>query len=301
MNAKFYSMTGYAHLEKSIGKQRYRIHLKSVNHRFSEIRFKVPRSWSAIEISAKKILQEKLLRGSIDFWVEDLSQELSANEDKLNLLFSRLKEALEKSVGFSKFTLPGPVRALILARFPEYWLSASGAETSIIDGQEILKAIEELIELLKTERSSEGERVVTDLLQYSNALDDHYQTLKQRVPKLRMDWEQKLRERMDILAKELQVPSLPQERLLQEFLMLAEKRDVAEELQRIEMHLSALKTLFKNPRPDGLGKRLEFLLQELHREWTTFGNKVQNSGVGSQIVEAKILLERLREQALNLV
>lgn len=298
MTAKHYSMTGYAHCEISVGELQYRLHLKSVNHRFCEVRTRLPKNWFSLEPAIKRLVQQKAQRGSLDLWVEDLSDADKKN-NRVEALFSRLSTALQQSSHVSSFSLPAPLRAVILSRFPDFWLESRKTDT--VPESDVLEATGTLCDLLNSDRTREGTVIVDALLKYCDNLETQLAQLQDLVPLLRKDWEKRLKERLTELAGELQTQPLPQERLLQEFLLLAEKRDVAEEMQRIAMHLKSLRGLLEVPRPDGLGKRLEFTLQELHREWTTFGNKIQNVEVSTQIVEAKISLERLREQALNLV
>ena len=295
-------MTGYAVIDFETSKKRsFRFHLKSVTHRFTEMRFRMPRDWQAFEIDAKHVLQKNLERGSFDFWVEEALATSVDRESSARALFDKLARAVKQADGFTQFSLPVPFRALILSRYPEFWLSGEKAlETTAIEKDEFLAAMASLTEKLDEVRRNEGSQVHKALALICAELKTRRDEIAQNFPKLRKDWEEQYRERLNKVAEEIKVSNPSEERILQEMLVLAEKRDVAEELQRILGHLETLENVLDSP-PENVGKRLEFLLQELHREWTTLGNKIQNTSVSKHIVEAKLALEKIREQSLNLV
>ncbi len=298
------SMTGHAILETQVGLHSYRLQIKSVNHRFIELKFKCPRAWSSLELVVKQKLQASVKRGSIELWVEKIhsQSDASENQNTPQKFFSDLELALKKVRGVSQLLIPSPVRAVILAKHPEYWLKDTfqeGEWNAEIE-KTVLKGMENLIAELVNKRHKEGLAILEVLQKILCRLEEHFAHIQSRIPEARKAWEEKLKARFKELSDELELKAVPEERVYSELLMLAEKRDVAEEMDRIQIHLTSLRNLLMNGDPH-LGKRLDFLMQELHREWTTLGNKIQNAGLSPTVLEAKLNLEQIREQIQNLI
>lgn len=295
-------MTAYGVVEKSIAGKTFKVHLKTVNHRFLELRCRMPKTWIPFEVDAKNIFQKKLERGSLDLWVEESKASTSTREaTKVKDFFTKLSAAVAESEGVAKFFMPSPVRALILARFPDLWLFEASADEQVISKEEFAEVANSLADIVDQVRCYEGKQIQAALLGYAKEIEKDRDQIAQQYPELRKEWEQNYKDRLQKTAEDLKAGNIPEERMLQEILVLAEKRDVAEELSRIAGHLTSLRTLLESPAVENIGKRLEFLLQELHREWTTLGNKIQNFSISKAVVEAKLSLEKIREQALNLV
>jgi len=299
---KIKSMTAYAVLEASLSGKTYKVHLKAVNHRFLELKCRMPKSWLPFENDAKSLFQKKLERGSLDLWVEE-ARSLKESKTQFGVVdfFKKLQQATKDVEGINSFFIPPPVRAMILARFPDLWWNESAEAESPLKKEEILLIFEQLSTSLNTVREFEGAQTQNVLLEYTGALEKLHLEIHKLYPQIRKDWEGSYRERIAKASDDLKIQGPSEERILQEVLVLAEKKDVAEELSRIEGHLKTLRTQLESPSQDHVGKRLEFLLQELHREWTTLGNKIQNLEVSQNVVEAKLALEKIREQSLNLV
>jgi uncharacterized protein (TIGR00255 family) len=297
------SMTAYAVIEKSYGTKTYKIHLKTVNHRFTELKCRMPRSWMAFEIETKQFLQKSLERGSFDLWVEENTPALKTNrQTKVKNLFEKLNLAMGEIEGISQLSVPNPMRALILSRFPDLWMEEEAIDKEeTVTSAEFMKWIAELSAHVDLARSKEGALTQKALIHYVDEIARRRTEIESQYPKLKADWEKAYKERLTKAAEDLKVASIPEERLLQEILVLGEKRDVAEELQRASGHIAHLKDYLENPGQENAGKKIEFFLQELHREWTTLGNKIQNLEIAKSVIEAKLCLEKIREQSLNLV
>jgi len=295
---KILSMTGYAVIEKTFSGKTYKLHLKSVNHRFTEIRIRLARSLNSFETDARLLLPKKIIRGSCDFWSEEVNSGGQNKGLSAKNFFGQLMQAVQESKEAGGFFLPAPIRALILSRFPQYWL---GEENTLeeIDKDDFLNALSELCAELEDKRAIEGLGVANALTQMLYEMSEIKNSIEKELPSIRSEWENSLRERIQKLCQDSGVPSPNEDRVLQEVLFLAEKRDVAEEIQRIGSHVTAIMDALNSP-PNNFGRRLEFLLQELHREWTTLGNKIQNTDCSRKIVDAKLILEKMREQSLNL-
>ncbi len=298
----FYSMTGYAVAEFSESKAQYRLHLKSVNHRFLEFRYKAPRDWAPYEIAAKEVVTQKLKRGSVELIVEDLSKKeiKSSQNQRIDFFFSSLHKALKHSDHQFSFSLPSPIRALILSRFPDLWWTEEEQESSKMTAEKISQMLSQLCEQMLEKRKTEGQKIQETLLKHLEHLTRSHQEIMKSREELRRDWETQYQERITKLAEELKIAPPPEEKLMQEFLVAAERRDIQEEIDRIQMHVDALRSLLTSVHDDHLGKRVDFLTQELHREWTTLGNKIRNAKHSKLIIDAKLELEKIKEQTMNL-
>jgi uncharacterized protein (TIGR00255 family) len=294
-------MTGYASVELSHGSRRFRIQLKSVNHRFFEMRVRAPRDWQAMEIEVRSALKDRLQRGSLDLWVEEVSQG-SAVEGKTKAFWSKLRTAIKASqTEFPSPFFPEPVRALVLSRFPDLWLSEGAGEEAPLQIEDVSASLKKLGDELDQGREAEGRRTAEAVRHEAQRIRKAWALMQTKLPSMREDWRKSLMERLTKLSEEFAKPGLPDEsRLSQELLLLADKRDVAEEMQRIDSHLKALDELLSSSGMN-VGKRLDFLGQELNREWTTLNNKVLNAELSREIGEAKLSVEALREQSLNLL
>lgn len=298
------SMTGHAIVERKIGATTYRFQIKSVNHRFIELKFKAPRAWSALEISVKQLAQAKLRRGSVEIWIEKSQSGSAAAGDSsaaVQNLFAEMEKALKGVNGVSQFLIPAPIRALILSRYPDIWQKDATEETwnEAIE-KDVMLAFGDLVAELVKKRHAEGMALLEVLKAILQQLTARLKILEEKLPESRQAWEEKIRARFKELANELQMTTLPEDRIYAEFLILAEKRDVAEEMDRIKIHLTTLSELLTQGDAH-MGKRLDFLMQELHREWTTLGNKIQNATLAPVVMDAKLGLEQIREQIQNLI
>jgi len=308
---QIYSMTGYACLDWQPGSassdgspagRACRLHLKSVNHRFFELRWRTPRTWNSLEVWFRGLCTQRVKRGSVDFWVEYSTAATKENspQDRIDSFFSKLDEAAKQ--GQKKFFgmhIPNPMKLLILSRHVDLWWSAE-REEGPVNETEAKEMMERLVTELQRTRLEEGQSLGRVLLEHIARLEGLHAEILAVLPSMRSKLEEDYRGRMQKIGIELgQGSSVSQDRLLQELLVLAEKRDVAEECDRISIHLKKFREILAG---DGEqpGKRLDFLSQELHREWTTLGNKLQNASCSQLVIEAKLSIEKIREQSLNL-
>lgn len=309
------SMTGYAQHDWNYGTRQFKFQIKSVNHRFFEFRLRAPREWQMMESSMKNWCKSKLERGSIDLWIEESQTTAQSHVDsteneylKVNSMFKQLGEALNASRKFNplgKGWMPDAIRALILSRMPELWFNMAttspSQSLSFPEENEIQKEIEKVCEKLMFARSSEGEETRKEVDQFVQRIRQIWNQVSLELPSLKSLWQTQLEERLNKLSESFSSHPMDPQRIYQEFVLLADKRDVAEEIQRISSHLKALQGLIDAPQELAIGKKLDFFMQELNREWTTLSNKIQNAEINQFVGEAKMTIEKIREQSLNLV
>jgi uncharacterized protein (TIGR00255 family) len=172
-----------------------------------------------------------------------------------------------------------------------------GAEISEDEQREILDLTTRASESLKESREVEGAAILNDVSRRVASIDSMRETIAARVAKAPDRFQARLNERLAGLPAELK---LDPDRLALEVAILADRVDVSEELTRLSIHLSQFQSLLEAGHPDGVGRKLDFTLQEIGRELNTIGSKVQDAGAQGVVVEAKAELERVREQIQNI-
>jgi uncharacterized protein (TIGR00255 family) len=288
------SMTGFGEAAAEDARLRVRARVRSVNHRFLDVQVRLPEEHWAHESELETVVRSKLQRGRVEvrLAVEVLGEEglrLRVRGEALADLQRQLAELEAAGVLTSQ---PSPERLLALpgvidvqGAATEWSASALGLLRQALDG-----ALDHLIE----ERQREGARLAELLAERQTGLSELVGRIEVRWKELREGSVSGLAARISDLLGEA---ALPQERLVQEAALLADRADIGEELDRLGVHLHHLGELLTGQ--GSLGKRLDFLSQEVLRELNTTGSKCRDPQVVAWVVECKMLCEQLREQAQN--
>jgi len=300
------SMTGYASRTFVFSDQHYKIELKSLNHRFLELKLRTPREWNAFEPALRSAVESKVKRGSVELWVERMPGASSPNEIQVNQKQAEYAHRVLSELAV-RFNLGDSVSLRDLLTFPE--VIGKGGATPLTDAQinglrdvllvEVGKALDDLVKM----RSQEGEKLRAALLaivaQFRQA---HGRFLKLR-DQIRTRAQEKVRKRIEqcfeaYTTPDSQMRALMETRIAQEISYAFDKLDIEEELTRFIGHIDQIETLLKT---NGLvGKKLDFMFQELNREINTLGNKAQDLDVSQDVISLKMWVEQMREQSLNL-
>jgi uncharacterized protein (TIGR00255 family) len=296
-----YSMTGYANLRGSLREQLgFTLTIKSVNHRFLDLQFRLPSSCDGLEIQLRRVLKEKLRRGHVDV---TLQLERKANvQIQLNAaLLDAYVKAFREASALHGLTSEPDMNTLL--RLPGLMSAESSVNEEAMQGldEAVLSLVDELVSKLNEGRAQEGAALAAEL----RALMLRLQTSATEVAELRSGVRDALFERLRTrLAELIQGTLVSEERLLAEAAVLAEKSDVDEEIVRLRTHVEHFVAILDAG--GEVGKRLDFLLQELNREANTMLSKTSSaSGVnGLRItelgLEMKAEIEKAREQVQNL-
>ncbi len=286
------SMTGYGRGEATNGSVTVVVELKSVNNRFLDVQARLPRPYSVVEPRFGKTLKKKLSRGRIEIFVRRQATESGHSIVPDPILAERyLKAAAEVAKRLAR-----PDDAV-----PTTWvLSQPGVlntveyEADAIGEWDLIQtALDQALNELLSMRAAEGAALQADLKSHL----EHIGTLGGEVREAQEGIAARLQKRLlDRLSRMLQEGVDPT-RLAQEVAVLADKADVSEELTRIRSHCEQFTDALTQEEP--VGRKLEFLLQELNREVNTIGSKAAEHPVSSRVVEMKSVLERMREQAAN--
>ncbi len=289
------SMTGFGAGEAESSRVHYGVTLRAVNHRFLDLAFRLPAVLRPYEPRLRKQLEQELSRGRVEVTVEvsprsDAGREVSLDLELLGALENALEPLRERG---TKWEAPSWAE---LVRVPGLIdLGTSHVAEILPDDEAALdEAVEHALSALVTMRREEGGSIREALLRIVGSLRDTLGDIEARREEVIAETRSKLEQR---LATALQDTQIEEARLAQEVAVLVEKSDVTEEVDRWAGHLDAMEAALAQEGP--VGKRLDFLAQELLREVNTVGSKARDLSIASCVVESKLACEALREQVLN--
>lgn len=298
------SMTGFGASEGAVLPHTYRIEAKSVNHRFLDLKIRLPRELQPIETPLKALIQSRFTRGAIEFKIDRLGEntsaaaaELSLNIDLARRYFEKIKE-LQTALG-----LKDSISSREIADFPDV-LTRSGGEASAEETWKRLEpSLQEALDGLASMRAHEGASLTKILLAAADELERTIVSLREKRKAISGKYPDRIREKIKAVFEafpvtEGNIQALIESRLSQELALLADRTDIEEELVRFQGHLDHLRKVLQEG--GAVGRKLDFVLQELNREINTLGNKAQDYGMSEDVVGAKVRLEQLREQVMNL-
>lgn len=290
------SMTGFGRGEYSDGKRSITVEIKSVNHRYGDINVKMPRRYSFAEETIKSTVKKYISRGKVDV---SISVENLTEDDvtvKLNTMVARqYVENLNELR--SEFDLYGDVTLQFLATLPDVMKAVPDVE----DEDEIKAAIripvEEAAKNLDAMRCVEGEKLAEDLLMRGGLIQDFVKKIEERSPQVTVAYTEKLRERIkELIGNNV---TIPEDRILLEAAIFADKCSITEELVRLNSHMIQLRNII-NKSNQPVGKKLDFLVQEMNREANTIGSKANDIEITNLMLEIKAEIEKIREQVQNI-
>ncbi len=288
------SMTGFGRAEGNTSLGKVAVESRSVNHRYCDINIKLPKRLSLFENRIKEIIRSQVSRGRIDitFRLDNLGEEktqLSVDFDLAQQYYRVLQDLKEKLQLKDEVTLNLLAGAKDLITVKEesgdiepYW-------------QEILLILNQSFKYMDDMKRLEGESLTKDLQQRLKHIAQQLQMIKQQFPPRLKATLTRLHERLRSLLEGIEIdPS----RFQQEIAFLTERADITEEIVRAESHLSQFSTLLEGNEP--VGRKMDFLLQEIHREANTVSAKANDAEISQRVVEIKSELEKVREQVQNI-
>ncbi|OFW77379.1 MAG: YicC family protein [Alicyclobacillus sp. RIFOXYA1_FULL_53_8] len=287
------SMTGFGSVVKHGQRSAVRVEVRCVNHRFAEFNLRMPRELFALEEETRNVIGRYVARGRVDLFVSLESNEtgerhISVDWILLDALMAVEAEAAEK-YGVTRAMDESLRRALAYPGVLEQVRSVNTGSTD----EQVLAAVDQACQELASMRAREGQRIAQALLHKVEVLAEVTARISARSPAVVVAYRERLRERIRELVHEFD-----ENRWLSEVALFAERIDIDEELLRIDSHLQEARAVLQAGSP--VGRRLDFLTQELHREVNTIGSKSQDSLISQAVVEAKTIIEQFREQVQNL-
>ena len=291
------SMTGYGEAERESPAGRLRLEVKTVNHRFFNTSIKTPSGFDKFEREIAEALKRYLSRGHISaFLTIDRSSKAHDSTPTVDLTRAKqLRAALEELQ--ADLDIPDEVDLAMLARFSELFRAPEQERTEGVATDLVRAVAEDAARAARAFREAEGERLRADLEGRLSAMTEALDRVARRAPERLVAERDRLREAVKELSE--QVP-VDEDRLAREVAYLAEKWDINEELVRFRSHIELFAEALAGDGAEPVGKRLGFLVQEMHREANTIGSKANDAEIFHASVSLKEEVERIREQVENI-
>lgn len=287
-------MTGFGRACKEVDGYVITVELKSVNHRYFDFSSRCPRQYGFIDDKIKSFVNSKVARGKIDCYVgiEALNTE-SADVAVNNTLASAYVKALKEIS--TNYDLKEDFGASTVARFPDVLIVKKADEDEEKIWQLVKTVAEEAIDKFTRMRCVEGKKMYDDVYSRSQFILDTVSFIEERSPQTVKEYNDKLVERVHELLGDV---TLDEGRILQEVAIYADKVAVAEETVRLRSHIAQLREFISSDEP--VGRKLDFLVQEINRETNTIGSKCNDVEIAKKVVEVKAEIEKIREQIQNI-
>lgn len=287
------SMTGFGRGIYDGEKRTVTVEIKSVNHRFLDFNLKIYRVYSKFEDKIRAAVSSRISRGKIDVYVSVVNKEVDGLEVSLDrsLLNGYLKAY---SVLKDEYGLKDDISVMTVARNSDLFTVNKAEEDDEAVYADIENAVSIALDEFVAMREEEGKRLAEDLLSYLAVLEENTEKLKKLSPESVKEYRKKFEERIKELLEDAKVD---EQRLLTETAIFADKIAVDEEMARLKSHFAQFKQMIESTAP--IGKKMDFLVQEINREINTTGSKANNLEMSKTVVEMKSELEKIREQIQN--
>lgn len=288
-----HSMTGYGRMSVERDGRQLTVELKSVNHRFLDLSFRMPRSFNFLEDSARKLIGEYLSRGHVDlFATYRNTREDSRRVETDQALLAAYMTALDH---IAETTGLEDDRTLSLAtRLPDVLTVAEAEEDQDALRELMREALTGALEQMQAMREREGEALKNDISSRIDALERMTVQIEKRYPDTVAEYRQRLKARVEEL---LGGAAMDEQRLMQEVAVMADRSAIAEETVRLHSHFEQARSFMEASEP--VGRKFDFLVQELNREVNTISSKSQDVPITQLVVDAKAEIEKIREQVQN--
>ena len=289
------SMTGYGKQSPNVDGREYQIEIKSVNHRYLDINIKIPKTLSYLEETVKKEISEKIKRGKVDVFItyEDNSKEgrnITINKELAKLYIEQLKELAKEE------KISSNIEVMEIAKFPDILTIKADEEDEKIK-QEITQVTTEATNKIVEMKAVEGEKIAQDLLQRISKIENKIMEISSKSTGLIEEYVVKLEKRIQEILK---TEEIDKSRIAQEVVIYADKCSIQEEITRLKSHIYQFRNLITSNQNEAIGKKLDFIIQEMNRETNTIGSKANNLEITNGVIDIKTEIEDIREQIQNI-
>jgi len=286
-------MTGFGRGSAQVKSVQIVAEVKTVNHKFHDISLKIPSSYQFLEADIREMILGSVTRGKVDVFLKDLSpartKTVSVNEE----LLAEYVKAAHKAAKDMKLKSELSIESLL--KMPDVLMVNEPERPEAEQKKAVSQALEEALKALEKMRQSEGNRLAKDLLDKAKEIGQVIQFIRQRH---KASLAEKIKAFKEKISEFLPEPLLDQIRLSTEEGVLLQRHDIAEELTRLESHLEPLHDAAKEK--GTVGRKLDFLIQEMNREINTIGSKASDEKLAQSVIRMKELLEQMREQIQNI-
>lgn len=289
------SMTGYGMGEYENREYRFKVEIKTVNHRYNDISIKMPRHLSFLEDRLKKMIKNRVKRGKVDVYVNLEYIDESNVDIKVDMhLAKSYKSALENLK--EELELKDNIRLSNILNIPDIIKLEKKELDNDLISECLLTAVNLALINLDSMRKAEGKSLKENLLLKLKESEEKINLIEERAPEVVLEHKEKLQYRI----KELVEKDLPidEERLATEIAIFADKSSIDEELVRLKSHINQFRKILNEE--DAIGRKLDFLIQEFNREINTIGSKSNDVSISNNVVDLKSIIEKIREQIQNI-
>lgn len=279
------SMTGYGKESLIIDSREYQVEIKSVNHRYLDISIKLPRSLSYLEEKMKKIIASKVKRGKFDVFVNFINNSTEGKNIKINTEIAKMYIKELKDLAECE-SLISDINVMEIAKLPEVLNIQNTQDDDIIE-KELEKVMTNAVDNLISMRVAEGNKIEKDLIERLEIINEKVKEISKLSTGLIQEYVVKLEGRIKELLTD---QDIDKNRLAQETVIYADKCSIQEEITRLDSHISQFKQILNSK--EAIGKKLDFLIQEMNRETNTIGSKANNLEITNAVIEIKTRLRR---------
>lgn len=289
------SMTGFGKGESEDNIRHFSVEIKSVNTRYNDIIIKMPKHLTQFEDSIRKLIKSKVNRGRLDVYISLEYIGDSGVDVKVNLpLATSYKKAVENLC--DELNINDKVSIDLLTRFPDIITIEKKEDNEDEVWKTLKEAIEIAMEKLIIMRINEGEELAKDIRERAYKIKERVKDIEKRSPEIVVEYKEKLWNRIDELLEDKY--ELDENRLMNEVAIFADRYDINEEIVRLYSHIDQLLNTLKIDGP--VGRKLDFIIQEMNRETNTIGSKVGDIAITNHVIEMKSELEKIKEQIQNI-
>ncbi len=290
------SMTGFGRCETVLNGREITVEIKSVNHRYFEFSCHTTRGYGFVEDKLKSYVNSRVSRGKLDMYVsigtsDNTPAEVTVNHQLVSGYLNAMKEIKDT------YGVEDDVTVVSLSRIPEVLTVHKTAEDEEQITADVISAAEEALSSFISMREAEGEKMKADILSRANTILSIVGEIEKRSPLTVKEYENRLLERIKQTLADNSV-SIDEHRVLTEVAVFADKVAVAEETVRLRSHFEQLNQFLECEEP--VGRKLDFIIQEMNREANTIGSKVQDALLAHKVVDIKSEIEKIREQVQNI-
>ena len=289
------SMTGFGRGEYKDDNYYFLVELKTINHKYADINIRLPRKISFLEDKARNLIKDHIKRGRVDLYIK---LDLLGSED-VNLKFDETLASQYINILTQikdKFDVIDDISVMNIAKFADVIKTEEKEEDENLLWSMFKIALEESLKNLKEMRNEEGKKLAEDVIMRCNLLKNYIDEIEKYSYNVVIDYKEKLNNRISEILEDSSL--IDENRLAQEVAIYADKSSITEEIVRFNSHIEQLKnTVIKN---DSIGRKIDFLIQEMNRETNTIGSKSSNLNITNLVVEIKSELEKIREQIQNI-
>lgn len=290
------SMTGFGRCEAEINGREITVEIKSVNHRYFEFSCRIPRGYGFLDDKLKSYVNSRVSRGKIDMFVtiganDEAPSEVTVNHQLVSGYLNAMKEISDT------YGVQNDVTVVSLSRFPDVFTVHKPAEDEEQITNDVLSVVKTALDSFIAMRETEGEKMKADILSRANTILSIVGEIEERSPRTVAEYEERLLERIKQTLEDYEV-EIDEQRVLTEVAVFSDKVAVAEETVRLRSHFEQLNKFLEYDEP--VGRKIDFIIQEMNREANTIGSKVQDAVLAHKVVDIKSEIEKIREQVQNI-